>query len=313
MLESRPSRTPGIRFGYLIIVGLIVLDIGLLVLLFNEPLTLFSFLWGCLLLASIPAVAFVAFWTSALGNTRYYVEGDLLIIRWGGLQYLLQLSQIEGLVAVPVLQRVRRFRGLRWPGYLVGEGEVVVAQVQADTAVSYEAVFFATRSHDSLLLLVSQPISFVVSPVDLENFRDCIVALQATEIAQTEMMSVTTRLNFLHWPLWRDKLALGLMGAAVGLNGLLFALLAGLYGRFPAEVPLHFNRLGMVDRIGSPANLFILPIIGFLAWLTNLFFGGIFYHGRGERMTGYVAWGTAVLVQLATWVALGHLLAAGTP
>jgi uncharacterized membrane protein len=98
------------------------------------------------------------------------------------------------------------------------------------------------------------------------------------------------------------------MGASIILNVALFAFIAAQYDRLPDEVPLHFDGLGQVDRYGSPAGLYILPLIGLIAWLTAALLGWYFHQVRGEKPVAYVLWGTTVAIQLAAWLALVNLL-----
>ena len=97
MLESQPSTSPGTTFGYMVIVGLVLLDAGLFFLLVRGPITLFSVLWGLMLLASLPLLAVLAYWTASLRSVRYHVVGNALLIEWGGLQQVVPLATIQSL------------------------------------------------------------------------------------------------------------------------------------------------------------------------------------------------------------------------
>src|SRR5687768_9415494 len=105
-----------------------------------------------------------------------------------------------------------------------------------------------------------------------------------------------------------DRAAQVTLALAAALNLLLFLYLAVQAGRLPAEVPLHFNRLGQVDRFGPPAGLFIIPLAGLLAWLINGVVGWWFYLARQERPVALVLWAAAVVVQVAAWAAVLGLL-----
>ena len=113
MLESHPPTSPGLVFGYTLMAGLILLDAGLSFLLVRGPVTLFSFLWGLLLLVSLPLLAVLAYWTSSLGTARYHVVENALLIEWGGLRQVIPLVAIQSLQSGATA--VTRFRGLRWP------------------------------------------------------------------------------------------------------------------------------------------------------------------------------------------------------
>jgi hypothetical protein len=105
-----------------------------------------------------------------------------------------------------------------------------------------------------------------------------------------------------------DRAAQVTLALAAVLNALLFIYLAVQFGRLPAELPLHFNRLGQVDRIGPPAGLFVLPLAGLLTLLINGVVGWWFYLGRKERPVALVLWGAAVVVQVAAWAAVFGLI-----
>ncbi|MGH2538004.1 MAG: PH domain-containing protein [Candidatus Promineifilaceae bacterium] len=302
MLESRPSRSPGRAVGVLLLVCLIALDISLLTLLLTEPITLVSFLWGLLLLASAPGLMTIVFWTRNLGAARYLVEGNTLIIDWGRLSHRVSLSQIESFHPGREVSLTGRFRGLRWPGYMVGNGQVAVAGRELP------AVFYASRPLEQQVVLVTPARAIGLSPVDPAEFSACLEALRDLE-GEAAAEASGPSLRFPGWQLWQDRTALGLAGLSVGLNLALFAYLSSLFSRLPAEVPLHFSRSGSVDRVGGPGNFFLLALIGLLAWLVAAGLAWFFYAVRGERPLGYIVWGSAAVVQLGAWVALAYLLA----
>jgi hypothetical protein len=305
MLESRASQSPGTIFGFVLIAGLALLDLGLLFLLTNEPVTFLSFLWGALLLVSLPAVGFIAFWTSSLGSTRYHVFGDALVIEWGRIQQVVPIAQIRSIVRGEVLREVKRFRGVRWPGCYVGHGQVTSHD---GSIIDQETIFYATRPLRAQLLLVTNSVAYGLSPVDLDNFADCLRALRVPEFVGGNELPASD-LGPLNWRLWQEggmRLIITLAGI---LNFALFAYLCAIYSRLPATVPLHFDGSGVVDRIGNPIGLFVLPLLGLLAWLANGALGWAVYQIQGEKPIAYLLWGSAVLVQLVTWIAVIVLLA----
>lgn len=294
MLESQPSTSPGTIFGYMVIVGLVLLDAGLFFLLIRGPITLFSVLWGLLLLASLPLAAMVAYWTASLGSARYHVVGNALLIEWGGLQQVVSLAAIQSL-EMGGEKAVTRFRGLRWPGLIVGLGQLG----------EQDAFFFATRPLDQQLLLQTETAVYAISPVDLQNFKDCLEALRAAPIDEAGDLP-DSHLGFLQWRFWNEWPAQLLLMASGLLNLTLFGYLTAVYNRLPAQVPLHFNQLGQIDRLAAPGRLFVLPLIGLIAWIINGIWGWIFYQ-QDQKVPAYLLWGTAVIVQLAVWGAVLNL------
>lgn len=296
MLESQPATSPGTTFGYTSMLGLILLDVGLFLLLLRGPITLLSFLWGVLLLASLPLLALLAYWTSSLKTAHYHVVEHALLIEWGSLRQVVPLAAIQSLQLGSEVTAVTRFRGLRWPGLIVGRGLIDEREV----------FIFATRPQPEQLLLLTDTAVHAISPVDLENFQACLAALLTPEM-KTAADLPESHLGFLRWRFWDDWPGQLLLLAAGLLNMTLFAYLTAMYGRLPAQVPLHFNRSGEIDRLAAPDRLFILPIIGLLAWLLNSAWGWIFYQ-LDQKLPAYLLWGTAVVIQLAVWGAVLGLL-----
>ena len=79
------------------------------------------------------------------------------------------------------------------------------------------------------------------------------------------------------------------------------AFLALYWSRIPAEVPMHFNAAGQIDRWGSKAELLVLPVI---AWLMYLLMTVV------EQFPS--AWNTGVKVTAENreqvYALLGHML-----
>lgn len=296
MLESHPSTSPGVAFGYALMAGLILLDVGLSALLLRGPVMLLSFLWGVLLLVSLPLLAVMAYWTSSLGTVRYHVAEDALMIEWGSMQQVIPLADIQSLQLGQEATAVTRFRGLCWPGLIVGRGRFL----------NRDAYVFATRPQAEQLLLHTETAVYAISPVDLENFKDCLEALRRAKLDEAGQWP-DSHLGFLQWSFWDDWPAQLLLTAAILFNLALFAYLTAVYGRLPDQVALHFNRLGEVDRLAPPGKLFVLPLIGLIAWIVNGLWGWIFYQ-QEQKLPAYLLWGTAVLIQLGVWGAVLGLL-----
>ncbi len=295
MLESQPATSPGTAFGYMVIVGLVLLDAGLFFLLVRGPVSLFSVLWGLMLLASLPLLAILAYWTASLHSACYHVVGNALLIEWGGLQQVVPLASIQSL-ELGGETAVTQFRGFRWPGLMVGQGRLL----------EKDAFVFATQPANQQLLLRTETAVYAISPVDLQNFKDCLEALRTAQLDETVDLP-DSHLGFLQWPFWDEWPAQLLLMASGLLNLVLFGYLTAVYNRLPDQVPLHFNQAGEVDRLAAPGRLFVLPVIGLIAWIVNSVWGWIFYQ-QNQKVPAYLLWGTAVIVQLAVWGAVLNLL-----
>jgi hypothetical protein len=142
----------------------------------------------------------------------------------------------------------------------------------------------------------------VISPADVQGFVQSFEG-EGRKGIEAEIEYEVNRPEFYDWEIWRDRLALVLIGAGLILP---FILLVAVSIRVPFlanEVPLHFDTTGRVDRVGSPVGLFILPAIGGLVWIINAVIGGAFYIRRAERPAAYLLWLGSTLVQVFLWVA----------
>lgn len=295
MLESYPPRSPGVAAGILLIVALLLLALMALLVLLTQPVSLWSFVSGGVLLATAPAAALVGYLTRGLRQARYHIESDALIVEWGGLRQTIPLRQVRALVWGRELGPVRRFRGLRWPGFYMGRGEIGLGDRV------YPIRFYATRPLDRQLLLVTDELTYGVSPWDMENFKSCVEALQATSLPARAATSPSQPFVF-DWPIWQDQTAHILLLLPAAVNLLLFAYLTIIYGRLPTAVAIQFDAAGQALRWGQPLALFGLPLLGLAAMLGNNAAGWFFYHWRQEKRLAYLIWATTLAVQIAAWV-----------
>lgn len=300
MFEARPPRSPGVPVGYALAAALVLLSAASIYLLFNRPITLLSFFLSLLILLSAPAVALLLYWTAALSGARYRLTGDSLQIAWGPLRHELPLNDVE-LVDAPAQEaRLEAFRGLRWPGYLLGRGHLVDSRRAPVT-------FFATQPPPGALLVTSNEEWYGLSPEDPGAFREALTAA-CSNLSPEAGRSPLKQHGWLSWPLWRDRTARILLLAAPLLNALHFAVLTGLFPTLPGEVPLRMDNAGAVLLSGPPSRLFLPPLFGLLSWLTNAVLGWNFYQRRHERTIAYLLWGAAVVLQIAALATLLFLL-----
>lgn len=300
MFETRPSQSPGLPVGYAIMVALLLLSAVSIYLLFNRPITLLSFFLGLVLFLSAPAVALLAYWTAALSRARYRLTPDSLQITWGPLRHELPLSNVQLVDAPENDARLQAFRGLRWPGYLLGRGRLGNNEAAPVT-------LFATQPPPGPLLVAANGDWYGLSPQEPGAFRDALESAISGAPQQT-VRSTVKHGGWLSWPIWRDRTARILLAVAPLVNGVHFALLAGLFPTLSGTVPLHVDNAGAVLLSGPPSRLFLPPLFGFLSWLSNAILGWFFYHRRAEPTVAYLLWGAAVAIQFAAWASLLLLL-----
>jgi hypothetical protein len=302
MLDSHPPQSPGRLVGLAIIASVILLDLGMLLLLFIAPVSVLTVFLSLFILTSFIVIAFIAYVTSGIANVRYRVENGLLVIEWGRILQVIPLKEILSIVPSEALESIENFRGVRWPGCMIGLGSLKIQ----DGSI-YPTTFFSTRMLEQQVLIVTDSMAYGLSPGDPFSFIASLQALMKGE-SDADQVSAYSDLDILEWSIWRDRAALLLASAPVILNLTLFAFLATAYSRLPEEVPLHYNQVGIIDRAGSPAGLFILPLIGLVAWTTTGLTGWFYYAVRLERPVAYIVWGITVVIEVAAWVALVGLI-----
>ena len=315
MFEAHPARSPGVPTGYALIAAILLLDVAFLYLIFNRPITLLTFLFGLFTFLSLPAVAFLAYWTAALTRARYLLSADWLRIEWGPFLHTVPLHTIQSVDPIAPGSRLRDFNGLRWPGYLLGRGHLDSdddASKDAGDHSSLPVYFFATQAPAGTLFVRASGDLYGLSPQEPATFHNALQEAMAEAVgeheAAGEKVAVSKYNGWTGWPIWQDRTARALLILPLLVNGVLFALLAGLFPRIPSPVPLRMDGTGAVLLSGPSVRLFLPPLFALLTWLFNAAAGLLFYHHRREQAVAYLLWGAALVVQFAAWGALLLLL-----
>lgn len=292
----------GAPLAILFIAILISLDAILLNWMINqsirlENITFLTFLAGLVVLCSLPAMLYLGYqgWSSL--TLRYHLDRNGIRVRWAGTEMTIPIRSIQRIVPGNTLKddNIRR-TGLRWPGHERGTGRIPSLG---------RTRFLSTRSLDEQLLIVTTNHVVAISPSQPEAFLAAY--LSRTELGPNRILdSGTEHAQVLSWPLWRDQTAWLLVGAALIINLALFGFLCARFANLDLQLPLHFNRQGMVDRIGTRSELFALPIIGLIVLGTNTVLGLGLY--KWERAGSYLLWGGAAAAQALFWLATISIL-----
>lgn len=296
-----PPRTTGLTIGLGVVLALIGLDVGFLLVLRNNPLSLAGFLSLVLLLVSLPGIAVVGYRTYALWRSRYVLSRNAIVVEWGSRRIVLPMGLLDEVRAGADVPGDLRPRGLTWPGSVFGTGPV---------AGLGEVEFLAAVEKPGLVLLRHAEAWLAISPADPQAFLAALAAARAEgaqeEVEPESIIPAVQRSLLLH-----DRLALSLMGAGAAGAVLLLGYLALISPQLPAQIALHFDAHGLPDRFGPPAGLLILPAIAGLTWLVNTL-GGLWLHRNArERAAAYLLLAATLFVQALVWVATLSLLTAG--
>lgn len=297
MLESHPPRSPGLAIGYLLMAGFMLLALCLLVLLISEPIGWLSVVWGGMVMASFPALAFIGFWVAALGRAGYQVvDGQWLVIECGQWREVVAIKEIEQVVVGS--RPVTRFQGVRWPGYWLGVGQLPGREQPVR--------FFATRPESQQLLIITPSVIYAISPIDRNLFQRSLEAFVAAPHPESPELAPPTAAAppFLGWPLWQDPAGQWFLSLAAVFSFTLFLYVAVNYGRLPAEIALHLDPAGTVTRFSSPAGLFIPPTVALVGSLVNGLVGLYYYRRESDRPVAMLLWAVSLIAQFMAWVAV---------
>jgi len=266
----KPRRSTGILVGIAIILSVLALDALLLSYLRQSQVGLVFFILALLVILSLPLLVLLGYLVYALFNLRYQLHRDALTIVWGATQHVIPMSSIREVVRGEDLGEGMRVKGVSWPGCLVGRGQIEGIG---------RTLFYATEPGAKQLLVITSTLAYGISPSDADGFLDAFEIRQ--QMGPIQLLPYEHRQpGFVHWPVWRDRLAHLLLALGAGANLILFAYHCW---RCPAQ-----------------AEMFRLPASGLVALMVNSSLG-ILIHAR-QRVGAYLLWGGAVVVQLLSWL-----------
>lgn len=296
-----PPRRVGLLLGLGVVLALLGLDIGFLLVLRGNLLSLAGFLSLVLLLVSLPVIAVVGYRTYALLRSRYVLSRNAIVVEWGSRRIVLPMRLLDEVRAGADVPGDLRPRGPIWPGSVFGTGNVeAVGEVE----------FLAAVEKPGLVLLRHAEAWLAISPGDPQAFLVALAAARAEEpeeeVEPESIVPAVQSALLLH-----DRLALSLIGAGAAGAVLLLGYLTLISPQLPAQIALHFDAQGLPDRLGPSTGLLILPAIAGLTWLVNTLSGVWLHRNTRERAAAYLLLAATLFVQALVWVATLSLLTAG--
>jgi hypothetical protein len=296
-MRFHPRRWPGVLTGAGFLLLFVTVDVWLALYIARRTPDLISFLLGLLGLFTLPVLVSIGYGLYGLLNLTYDMNRNRLVIRWVGSEQVIPLGRITRIVEGSQLAESVRWRGVRWPGYMIGRGQVPGAE-------GGRFLSFATEPLSHQLLLVTPSLSYAISPLNRQGFLAALAI--RCQMGPVEYVAQEARHPlFLTWSLWRDRTLRWLVLAGAIVNAALFGYLCWRYANLPLILPLHFDPLGYGDRVGARAELFRLPLIGLLMLLADGALSGVLH--RRQRVASHLVLGGALLVQALLGVALWSL------
>jgi hypothetical protein len=295
-VKWKPHLRTGVWVGSGIVLLAVLIDSGLLWRAVNGPLNGMTFICAFTVLLSLPAIVLVGYRMYDLMRLRYEFDRNQLTIVTAATKQIIPMDSIKQVLDGRALDLRVRMRSLVWPGYFFGQGHIDGIGL---------TLFYAVEPLSRQAIVVTPTLAYGISVPDMDSFMDVFEASRQIGASVT-IKQESLQSPYVHWPIWQDRIAQGVLLSSLVLNALLFAILCFRYPKLPNLLPLHYDVSGRVDRISPRSEVFALPIIGLITWLANTFFGALLY--RRERIVSYLAWSGALLVQIFFLLALWNIV-----
>ncbi len=287
-MRFRPPLSTLVPLSLLVaLLALLGIDAALAVSIARLGVSPLAFLAGLVLLLSLPALGVLAYWLWGALSLRYAMDRNALTVRWAATTHVIPMPNITAIEDGADFY-VERVQGYHWPGLLVGLGQV-------DRLGS--AVVCATRPLPEQLMIVTHRGAYAISPANRAAFIEELGTRQ--RLGPTEVVAETAwQPRWMRLPIWRDRLAYALFGAAALLSLLLWAWVCLVYGGLPATIAIRGVDLAPLAR----SIAVWLPLAGALALAVNAGLALVVH--RRERFAAYLSLGGAIAVQIFIWIAL---------
>ena len=282
--------------GIIVAFWIVVIDLLILIWMGRRPIDWIKFVLIFAGVGGVPLLVYVLYRTWAAFSMEYWVDRNAVTLSWANTQQVIPLHSVQRVIQGG-LPDLSGGSGLRWPAPHLGTAVTVgTKQIQ----------LVATQPLEKCLLLDTGDAVFAVSPRDPAAF---LAGLQARY-----RLGPVTRLEMarLRTPLW-DRVfggeAVGPVLVGGGLLGalLLFGVLMVRFPNLPDALAFHYNSDGLPDVVREKSALFLLPGVGFIAWVINGLWGGwMAFHQ--QRIGAYMLWAGALLVQICSYFALTSLM-----
>jgi hypothetical protein len=284
-------------YAIVVLAALLGLDVFLVLWLMDRPVDGLSFLAALTVLGSLLVFVYVGFRALGAFTLEYWIDRDAITLKWGPTRQIVPLPLIQRVQINTIAPPSSPPRIWHWPcperrRYSVPGVGVVNA--------------YATHPLAEQIVLVTDGESYSLSPEDVPGFVRAMQERHALGPARL-LAAELQRPPLWTWPLWRDRVAMILMGAGLLAVLVMFGVLCFRLPSLSSDLPLHFDINGLPDRIAPKAGLFALPMIGLVTWIFNTAVG-IWLYRHVQHGAAYLLWGGALAVQGIVGLALFNLM-----
>jgi hypothetical protein len=266
------------------------------VVILTTPVSLWTFLAGLVILASLLGIAQMIYWLWGLINAHYTMDRNALVIHWGHYVHQIPMLAVQSVRSGDEIKQVRMRTQFRWPGYFRGYGEAEdIGPLR----------FYATEPLARHVIICTPEMAYAISPADRDAFLGAL--RERLEMGPTqEVEAVSQQPAFLQWSLWHDNLALGTLGGSVLLIILLIGLLTWRYPHLPPRITLRETPAGQVLLTAAAGRVFYLALMGVIFLVVNGLLGLLLY--RRQKIVAYFLWSGLLVLQSGLWIAVISIL-----
>lgn len=286
----RPPRATGTLVGAGATAIALILAIALIAQAVGWPVSVTLFLGIVGIIALLAVAAVFAYWTYACYSLRYVFDRRGLAIVWGATTYFIPIDRISEFAHGRAEHNVT-VGGIGWPGYHIGAGSVDEFG---------DVLFFSTHSGPAELVYVRTPgATYGVSPTDPVRFIAEAQRFQAA--GKPEHLPEVQRHLIAANPIWVDRIAQGLGGAAIAANLLLWLFVSIVYPDLDSQITIEFPPLGDIVELHNRDEFLKIPLTATAILGINLL-GALAFESK-ERAAAYLLLSGAVVGQAIFWVA----------
>jgi hypothetical protein len=286
------------RWEGVVVTGWIILfDLLMLIWMVRRPIDWMKFGLIVLMVFSVPVIVHLAYRTWSAFTLEFWVDRNAITIRWATSSQIIPVADVRRIINGGVVN-LGKPGILDWPiPYLGGTARALGI---------LNITMLATLPLHECILLETKESAFALSPLDAEGF---LATLQVRrELGPTtDVQPQAIRRSAWNRTFGADATGALLFGAGMAGVLLLFGLLMLGFQDLPEALAFHYNVDGQPDLVRGKEALFLLPVIGLLAWLVNGAWG-LWMAFRGDRLGAYMLWGGAVIVQVFSFMALVSLM-----
>ncbi len=285
-------------------------------------------LWAVTVLLGLAGVAVaVLFWGYLTLSYRLEeADGGTLVLRWAWRTVRIPLDEIEYLGPARPLLKAAPARALwPWPGYYLGSvRDEALGRIRIAATLPPRRQVLVCSTRGSFGISPDRPAQLMARYQELlESGRVADPALApahstagAAALEDEEEPAFPApagpgphpareRAAWDLFALLQDRVAVWLLLAGWALVVAMLWFIVLRYDAVPQTLPLHFNATGQPDRIGTPREIFVLPLITALVAVVNIALAWSVV--RFDRFAARLLLSGTCLVQAVAWVALLEL------